>query len=106
MSNKQFLGDLMRQAQALQGQMAKIQEDAAKKTVEASSGGGMVTVKVNGKNELLSIVLEPEVVKSSDLEMLQDLIIAAVNEGLRRSRDMMSEEMKGLTGGLQIPGLM
>jgi|SRR5579884_131036 len=105
MSNKKMLGDFMRQAQALQERMAKLQEEAAKKTVEASSGGGMVTVKVSGKQQLLSITIDPEIIKSGDVEMLQDLITAAVNEGLRKSQEMIAEEMKGLTGGLSIPGL-
>ena len=95
----------MKQAQALQERMAKLQEEAAKKTVEASSGGGMVTVKFNGKQELLSVSIDPEVIKSGDVEMLQDLFIAAVNEGLRNSRQLIAEEMKGMTGGLNIPGL-
>ncbi|HEY5600078.1 MAG TPA: YbaB/EbfC family nucleoid-associated protein [Candidatus Manganitrophaceae bacterium] len=105
MSNRKMLGDLMKQAQALQERMAKLQEEAAKKTVEASSGGGMVTVKFNGKQELLSVSIDPEVIKSGDVEMLQDLFIAAVNEGLRNSRQLVAEEMKGMTGGLNIPGL-
>ncbi|MBI1824141.1 MAG: YbaB/EbfC family nucleoid-associated protein, partial [Nitrospirae bacterium] len=75
------------------------------KTVEASSGGNMVTVRMNGKQTLLSVTIDPEIVKSGDLEMLQDLIIAAVNEGVRKSQELMAEEMKGLTGGMQIPGL-
>ena len=95
----------MKQAHALQERMAKLQEEAAKKTVEASSGGGMVTVKFNGKQELLSVSIDPEVIKSGDVEMLQDLFIAAVNEGLRNSRQLVAEEMKGMTGGLNIPGL-
>ena len=105
MSNKKMLGDIMRQAQALQERMAKLQEEAAKKTVEASSGGGMVTVKVSGKQQLLSIIIDPEIIKSGDVEMLQDLVTAAVNEGLRKSQELIAEEMKGMTGGLNIPGL-
>lgn len=105
MSNKKMLGDIMKQAQALQERMAKLQEEAAKKTVEASSGGGMVTVKVSGKQQVLSVAIDPEIIKSGDVEMLQDLIMAAVNEGLRKSQELMAEEMKGMTGGLNIPGL-
>jgi DNA-binding YbaB/EbfC family protein len=105
MSNKKMLGDIMKQAQALQERMAKLQEEAAKKTVEASSGGGMVTVKVSGRQQLLSVAIDPEIIKSGDVEMLQDLIMAAVNEGLRKSQELMAEEMKGMTGGLNIPGL-
>lgn len=100
-----MLGDMMRQAQVLQEKMAKAQEEAGKKTVEASSGGGMVTVVANGRQELLSIKVDRQVVNPEDLEMLQDLVLAAVNEALKKSRDMMAEEMKGLTGGLNIPGM-
>jgi DNA-binding YbaB/EbfC family protein len=105
MSNKKMFGDIMKQAQALQERMAKLQEEAAKKEVEASAGGGMVTVKMNGRQELLSVKIDPEVVKSGDIEMLQDLLVAAMNEGLRKSQALISDEMKGMTGGLNIPGL-
>ena len=105
MSNKKMFGDIMKQAQAIQERMAKLQEEAAKKEVEASAGGGMVTVKLNGRQELLSVKIDPEVVKSGDIEMLQDLLVAAMNEGLRKSQALISEEMKGMTGGLNIPGL-
>lgn len=105
MSNKKMFGDIMRQAQALQEKMAKLQEEASKKVVEGSSGGGMVVVKMSGKQELLSVKIDPEVVKSGDIDMLQDLLVAAVNEGLRKSQELMAEEMKGMTGGLNIPGL-
>ena len=105
MSNKKMFGDIMKQAQALQERMAKLQEEAAKKEVEASAGGGMVTVKLNGRQELLSVKIDPEVVKSQDIEMLQDLLVAAMNEGLRKSQELITEEMKGMTGGLNIPGL-
>ena len=99
------IGSIMKQAQKMQAQMAKVQEELAQKTVEASAGGGMVTVVVNGKQEVMSITIEPEVIDASDKEMLQDLVVAAVNEGLRKSQEMVSEEMKKITGGLQIPGL-
>ena len=99
------LGSIMKQAQKMQAQIAKVQEELAEKTVEASAGGGMVTVVVNGKQEVLTISIEPEVIDASDKEMLQDLVVAAVNEGLRKSQEMVSEEMKKITGGLQIPGL-
>lgn len=105
MFNKKMLGDMMRQAQVLQEKMAKAQEEAGKRTVEAASGGGMVTVVVNGRQELLSIRFDRQVVNPEDIEMLQDLVLAAVNEALKKSRDMMAEEMKGLTGGLNIPGM-
>jgi DNA-binding YbaB/EbfC family protein len=99
------LGNIMKQAQKMQAQIAKVQEELADKTVEASAGGGMVTVVVNGKQEVLSIKIEPEVIDAQDKEMLQDLVVAAVNEGLRKSQEMVAEEMKKITGGLQIPGL-
>jgi DNA-binding YbaB/EbfC family protein len=102
-----MIGELMRRAQEMQGKMKQIQEEAANRVVEASSGGGMVTVRVNGKQEVLSIELEPDVVEAEDLEMLQDLTVAAVNEGIRKSKEMMEEELKKLTGGLNLnlPGL-
>lgn len=99
------LGNIVRQAQKMQAQMQQIQEEMANKTVEASSGGGMVKAVVNGRQEILSIKIEPEVVNPSDVEMLQDLIVAAVNEGIKRSQAMMSEEMGKVTGGLGVPGL-
>ncbi len=99
------LGNMLKMAQKLQGQMAKIQEEMAEKTVEASSGGGMVTVVANGKQEILSLKIEPEVVNPDDIEMMQDLIIAAANEALRESRSMLSEEMNKLTGGFNLPGV-
>lgn len=95
----------MRQAQVFQEKLAKVQEEAGKKTIEVSSGGGMVTVVANGRQEILAVKIDPEVIKSGDAEMLQDLIIAAVNEALKKAQAMMAEEMKGVTGGLQIPGL-
>ncbi|HEX9757670.1 MAG TPA: YbaB/EbfC family nucleoid-associated protein [Nitrospiria bacterium] len=104
MANKMF-GDIMKQAQAMQEKMMKVQEEVAKKQVEASSGGGMVTVVANGKQEILSIKIDPEVVDPKDVEMLQDLIVAAVNEAQKKAQEMMAEEVKGLTGGLKIPGL-
>ena len=99
------MGDIMKQAQALQEQMAKIQEQGASKTVEGTAGGGMVTVTVSGAMQVVSVRVDPEVLKSGDTEMLQDLVMAATNDGIRRSREMMADQMKGLTGGLGIPGL-
>ena len=100
------IGNLMKQAQQMQAKMAKMQEEVGKRTVEASAGGGMVKVVANGKQEVLELVLEPEVVDPDDIEMLQDLVLAAVNEALRKAQAMMTEEMSKLTGGLKIPGLM
>ena len=99
------LGSIMKQAQKLQAQMAKMQEELSSRTVEASAGGGMISVVANGKQEVISIRIEPEVIDASDREMLQDLVVAAVNEALRKSQEMVSEEMKKITGGLNIPGL-
>ena len=99
------LGSIMKQAQKIQAQIAKAQEELARKIVEASAGGGMVTVVVNGKQEIISIKIEPEVIDASEREMLQDLVVAAVNEALRKSQEMVSEEMSKITGGLQIPGI-
>ncbi len=99
------LGGMLKQAQKIQAQLAKMQEEMAEKTVEASSGGGMVSVVVNGKQEVISVKIEREVVNPDDIDMLQDLVLAAVNEGIRKSQEMVTEEMKRLTGGLSIPGL-
>jgi DNA-binding YbaB/EbfC family protein len=103
--SKKMLGDLMRQAQKLQEEMMRAQEEAKKKTVEATSGGGMITVVASGAGEVVSIKIEKDVVNPEDVEMLQDLVLAAVNEALRRARDLVSEDMSKLTGGLQIPGM-
>jgi DNA-binding YbaB/EbfC family protein len=99
------LGNIVKQAQELQERLAKVQEEAASKTVEAASGGGMVRVTVNGRLEVVRLQIEPQVLSAGDAEMLQDLIIAAVNEGIRAAQRMMAEEMSKLTGGLKIPGL-
>jgi len=99
------LGNIMKQAQAMQERLAKVQAEVATKTVQASSGGGMVSVVANGGLEIVSVKIDPEVLKANDAEMLQDLVVAAVNEALRKAREMVAEEMKGVTGGLQIPGL-
>lgn len=103
--SKKMLGDIMRQAQKLQDEMQRMQEEAKKKTVEASAGGGMVTVVANGGGEIVSIKIEKDVVNPDDVEMLQDLILAASNEALRRAHQMVNEEMSKLTMGMQIPGL-
>ncbi len=99
------IGSILKQAQKIQAQIAKVQEELAQRTVEASSGGGMVTAVANGKQEIVSLRIEREVLDAQDLEMLQDLVVAAVNEALKRSQEMVSEEMQKITGGLQIPGL-
>jgi DNA-binding YbaB/EbfC family protein len=98
-------GNIMKEAQKLQQQMEKIQAEAAQKKVDATAGGGMVMVEANGKQELVSIKIDPEVVSRDDVQMLEDLVLAACNEALRKSRDMMQQELGRLTGGLRIPGL-
>ncbi len=96
---------LARQAQKLQQQMTKVQEELEAREYEASAGGGMVTVKVSGKKEVLGIEIKPEAVDPDDVEMLQDLVLAAVNEALRTAGETMEREMGKLTGGLNVPGL-
>jgi DNA-binding YbaB/EbfC family protein len=95
----------MKEAQKLQQQMATLQEEVAQKKVEATAGGGMVTVAANGKQELLSIKIDPEVINRDDAQMLEDLVLAACNEALRKSRELVQQELGKLTGGLKIPGL-
>jgi len=99
------MGQLLKQAQKFQAKMAQLQEELNQRTVEASAGGGMVTVVANGKQEVLSIVIDPEVVDPKDVEMLQDLILAAVNDALNRAKEMSNEEMGKLTQGMNIPGM-
>lgn len=99
------MNSMMKQAQKLQKKMLQAQQELATQTVEASSGGGMVKVVANGAQKIESIVLEKEVVSPEDVEMLQDLVLAAVNDALRKSQDMVSSEMGKLTGGMKIPGL-
>jgi len=97
--------EVLRQAQRMQERLARVQEELAGKTVEASSGGGMVTAVVNGRQEVVSIRIEKEVVSSEDVELLQDLVAGAVNEAMSRSRKMMADEMAKITGGMNLPGL-
>ena len=104
MSNLGDLGNIMKQAQQLQERLSQVQDTVARQTVEASAGGGMVKVVVNGKHEVLSLTLDPAVLKE-DVELVQDLVIAAVNEGIRNAQKMVAEEMTKATGGLKIPGL-
>jgi len=99
------MGQLMKQAQQLQSKMAKMQEELGEKTVEASAGGGMVVAVANGRQELVSIQIEREVIDPDDAEMLQDLILAAVNDALNRAKEMMNEEMGKVTQGMNIPGM-
>ncbi|MCT4593613.1 MAG: YbaB/EbfC family nucleoid-associated protein [Anaeromicrobium sp.] len=99
------MNNMMKQVQKMQKEMEKMQSQLEEKEVEASAGGSAVTVKVNGKKELLDVVIKPEVVDPDDIEMLQDLILAATNEALRKADEMMNSEMGKVTGGLNIPGL-
>lgn len=99
------IGKLLKQAQQVQSKMAEMQEKLAKETVESSAGGGMVKVVMNGGHELLSVKIDPEVVDPGDIEMLEDLIIAAVNEARSRVDEMIKSEMATLTGGIPLPGL-
>jgi nucleoid-associated protein EbfC len=85
--------------------MERMQEEIAKKKVDATAGGGMVTVEANGKQEILSIKIDPEVINKDDAQMLEDLVLAACNEALRKSRELVQQELGKLTGGLKIPGL-
>jgi DNA-binding YbaB/EbfC family protein len=100
------MGDLLKQAQEMQGRIAKIQEELGQKTVEGSAGGGMVQVTINGQFNLAAVKIEPSVINPAEKEMLEDLIAAAVNDGMRKARDMVSTEMSKITGGFKIPGLM
>ncbi|MEE9171872.1 MAG: YbaB/EbfC family nucleoid-associated protein [candidate division NC10 bacterium] len=100
------IGDFMKQAQRMKAELERIQEAAAEQRVEGSAGGGMVTVTADGRGEIVAVRIDPEVAQSGDLEMLQDLILAAANEALRRSRELLTAEMGRLTGGLNLPGLI
>lgn len=99
------MGNLMKQAQQFQAKMAKMQEELGEKTIEASAGGGMVTVVANGRQEIISINIETEVIDPDDAEMLQDLVLSAVNDALSRAKNMMNEEMGKLTQGLNLPNV-
>lgn len=102
--NKNF-NEIMKQAKKMQDQLLKAQQEAMLKTVNASSGGGMVSVVVNGRPEIVSISIDKEVVTPDDVEMLQDLIIAAINEGIRKSQELVAHETDKVTGGFKLPGL-
>ncbi|MBL3539260.1 hypothetical protein C8D99_10855 [Aminivibrio pyruvatiphilus] len=96
---------IMKQAQKMQAQMAKVQEELAGEKVEGSAGGGMVTVTANGQGDVVGVRIDPEVMKGDDVEMLEDLVLAAVNEALRRSKELAAERMGRITGGLGSMGL-
>ena len=99
------MGNIMRQAQAMQDQLAKVQEQATTKVAEGSAGGGMVTVKANGAMKIVSVTIHPDVLKSDERDLLQEMIVAATNDALRKAKDLMAGEMKTITGGMNIPGL-
>ena len=99
------LNNIMQQAQQMQAKMAEIQEQLANKQITGSAGGGMVNVTVNGKGDILAVSIEDELLSVQEKEMLQDLITAATNDGLRRAKELAKQEMQQLTGGLNIPGL-
>lgn len=99
------MANIMKQAQAMQAQMAKLQEEAATQTVMGTAGGGVVTVTANGAMEIVNILIDPEALKSADAEMLQDVVMAASNDALKKARQMMADQMKSVTGGMNIPGL-
>lgn len=99
------MGNILKQAKVMQDKMADIQKELANKTIDFASGGGMVNVTINGRQEIVSVRIDPSVINPNDVEMLQDLIAAAVNGAIKRSQEMMSEEMGKVTAGLNIPGL-
>ncbi|MDD2233322.1 MAG: YbaB/EbfC family nucleoid-associated protein [Desulfitobacteriaceae bacterium] len=99
------MNQMLKQAQKLQAEMARTQEELKNKTVDAAAGGGVVRVVVSGKMEVVELQIKPEAVDPEDVEMLEDLVKAAINEGLRKAQEMMASEMGKLTGGLKIPGL-
>jgi DNA-binding YbaB/EbfC family protein len=99
------MGKLLKQAQQMQARIAEVQAELAEKTVEASAGGGMVKVVMNGKHEIIDVTIDPEVVDPQDVEMLEDLVAAAVTEAANRVEEMMREGMSSITGGMGLPGM-
>ncbi len=99
------LGNIMKQAQQMQAKIARVQQELEDKEVEATAGGGMVTARANGKQQLLDLKIEKDVVDPEDIEMLQDLVLAAVNEAIKKSQEMIQGEMSKVTGGMNIPGM-
>lgn len=99
------MAGILKQAQAMQEQMAKLQEQAASKTAIGTAGGGSVTVTANGAMQITQVTIDPEVLKGGDADMVQDLVLAATNDALRKAKELMESEMKALTGGMKIPGL-
>lgn len=105
MNQNRNVSNVVKQAQKMQEEMEKVQAEIEEKTVEATSGGGMVTVTANGKKEILSLKINPEAVDPEDVETLEDLVIVAVNDAIKKAEDMMAEGMSAITGGINIPGL-
>jgi len=99
------MGNIMKQAQMMQKRMAQLQEELEARRIEASAGGGMVTAVVSGKQQLISLIIDPKAVDPDDVEMLQDLVVAAVSEALKQSQQLAQQEMSKVTGGMNIPGL-
>ena len=99
------MGDILRQAQVMQNKLSKMQQEMATREFEAASGGGMVTARVSGSQELLALAIDPKALEGGDVEMLQDLILAAVNEAMRIAKNSMEREMDALTGGVKLPGM-
>ena len=97
--------EMMRQAQKMKAKLEKVQEEVGQKTVEGSAGGGMVVVTANGKNQIISVKIEKEVVNPEDVEMLQDLVVAATNQAITRAAEMMQTEVSKVTGGMGLPGM-
>lgn len=105
MNTNTKMNSVIKQAQKMQEEMEKVQSELEEKTVEASAGGGMVEVTVSGKKEIVSIKINPEAVDPDDVETLEDLVMVAVNEAIKKADDMMTEGMSAVTGGINIPGL-
>jgi len=99
------MSEIMRQAQQMQQRMSQVKNELASRTVTASAGGGMVTVNLNGRNELLALRIEREVINPEEPELLVELILSAVNEGIRKAQAMTQDEMRKITGGINIPGI-
>jgi len=100
------MGDLVRQAQKMQQRMAEVQQELKERVVEGTAGGGMVSVLVNGQQEVVAVKIDPQVVNPDDVAMLEDLILAAARQGLKKAHDMAQEEMSKVTGGVSLPGMM
>lgn len=103
---QQNMNSIMRQAQKMQAQIAKVQAEIGEKVVEASTGGGMVVAEVNGNQELLAIRINPEVVDPDDVEMLEEMVLGAVNQAMETAGEMMNSEVEKITGGMSLPGMM